>query len=508
MTGHSLSVGAAPLHAAGFKTLTSELLLESVPTEGHFPDWLSGSLLRNGPAMFEAGDEPLNHHFDGYAMLHRFGFRNGAVSYRNRFLRSRSYEYVIEHRKLGYPVFGTRLDPDRARLLTEDLKRGGMPDVNAGVAFARFADQHVALTDGSTLAMAYDLETLETKGPIIWDDVLQREDCAGNEVEWFRRGTTAHCQLAPNGDIVNYFTQPGDAQRSTAYNFYRIRPGTLRREPIGVVQTDAPAYVHAFCVTEKYLVFPESPLRADVSVLRDGGSFLESLAWREGTPMILHVLEQATGRLVRRFEVRPSYVMHTINAYDEGDSIVLDVAAYDDGSHVAELYLNPELRREGGRLTHERVPELRSHARPVRFRLNLATGAATEEELAPVTVELPTIDYSRHNGRRYSRFYSTGISNDPEMIFYNQLASVDTESGRFTTWSQPGHFPGEPVFVRRPGGQREDDGILLSVVLDGTVGRSYVMALDPATLEPMAKAFLPHHMPCGFHGQFVSGEIA
>jgi beta,beta-carotene 9',10'-dioxygenase len=508
VTNISTSVSPAPLHAAGFKTLDAEVDLASIPTEGAFPQWLSGSLFRNGPAKFEAGSDLFNHHFDGFAMLHRFGFANGSVSYRNRFLRSPSFKYAIEHGKIGYPVFATRLEPNRLKQVAEEIERGETPNVNAGVAFARIAGQHVALTDASTLPEAYDPQTLETKGPIVWDDVLQREDCAGNEVDWHRRATTAHCHLAPDGDIINYFTQPGAGQRSTAYNFYRIGPGSLRREPIGVVQTDAPAYVHAFCVTEKYIVFPENPLRSDLSVLRNGGAYFESLSWRDGTPMIFHVIEQGTGRLVRRFEVRPTYIMHTINAFEDGDTIVVDVAAYDNGNHVAELCLNPDLRPAGGRLKNERIPELRSHARPVRFRLNLVTGGASEEALAPLTIELPTIDYSRRNGRPYSRFYSTGISNDPDAVFYDQLASVDTASGEYATWSQPGHFPGEAVFVGRPGGQREDDGILLSVVLDGTVGRSYLLALDPVTLEPRAKAFLPHPVPSGFHGQFVSGETA
>jgi Retinal pigment epithelial membrane protein len=48
----------------------------------------------------------------------------------------------------------------------------------------------------------------------------------------------------------------------------------------------------------------------------------------------------------------------------------------------------------------------------------------------------------------------------------------------------------------------DNDGILLSIVLDGRAGRSYLLALDPRTLEPRARAFLPHHAPCGFHGTF------
>jgi beta,beta-carotene 9',10'-dioxygenase len=103
---------STPLNAAGFLTLDAEVVLERLPTEGRFPDWLSGSLVRNGPAKFEAGNDLFNHHFDGFAMLHRFGFRNGEVSYCNRYLRSRSFEYATQKGRMGYPVFATRLDPD------------------------------------------------------------------------------------------------------------------------------------------------------------------------------------------------------------------------------------------------------------------------------------------------------------------------------------------------------------------------------------------------------------
>jgi beta,beta-carotene 9',10'-dioxygenase len=210
-----LAPDGAPLHAAGFLTFDAEVVLESLPTEGRFPDWLSGSLVRNGPAKFEAGNDLFNHHFDGFAMLHRFGFRNGEVSYRNRFLRCRSFDYATQNGRMGYPVFATRLDPDRLERVSEELRRGDIPDVNASVALARIAGQHVALTDGSTLAMAYDLETLETRGPLVWNDQLQHQDCAGNPIEdWFHRGTTAHFHLASaDGAIINYFTQPGAAGR-------------------------------------------------------------------------------------------------------------------------------------------------------------------------------------------------------------------------------------------------------------------------------------------------------
>lgn len=41
------------------------------------------------------------------------------------------------------------------------------------------------------------------------------------------------------------------------------------------------------------------------------------------------------------------------------------------------------------------------------------------------------------------------------------------KSGAHQVWQEEGTYPGEPIFVPRPGGSQEDDGILLSVVLAG-----------------------------------------
>ena len=66
-------------------------VVERLPVEGKLPPWLSGALLRTGPAKYDLERQTLNHWFDGLAMLHRFGFADGQVSYRNRFLQSNSY---------------------------------------------------------------------------------------------------------------------------------------------------------------------------------------------------------------------------------------------------------------------------------------------------------------------------------------------------------------------------------------------------------------------------------
>ena len=63
----------------GFHTLDSEVSVDALPVEGTLPPWLAGSLLRNGPALFEDRERSVRHWFDGQAMLHRFAIADGKV---------------------------------------------------------------------------------------------------------------------------------------------------------------------------------------------------------------------------------------------------------------------------------------------------------------------------------------------------------------------------------------------------------------------------------------------
>ena len=55
----------------GFRQNLEELDIETLEVKGSVPPWLKGSLLRNGPGMVVV-DKPMNHWFDGLAMLHKF----------------------------------------------------------------------------------------------------------------------------------------------------------------------------------------------------------------------------------------------------------------------------------------------------------------------------------------------------------------------------------------------------------------------------------------------------
>ena len=81
---------------------------------------------------------------------------------------------------------------------------------------------------------------------------------------------------------------------------------------------------------------------------------------------------------------------------------------------------------------------------------------------------------------------------------------IDVTDGSHVEWDEPHAWAGEPVFVPRPGAEAEDDGVVLSVVLDVAAGRSFLLVLDAASFTEIARAEAPHHIPFGFHGQFFS----
>lgn len=91
------------------------------------------------------------------------------------------------------------------------------------------------------------------------------------------------------------------------------------------------------------------------------------------------------------------------------------------------------------------------------------------------------------------------------------LMKVDLESGERQLWSAAPHgFASEPIFVPRPGSEKEDDGWVLALVYDSTHHRSDVVILDANNFDQgaIARLHLKHHVPYGLHGNFTNEVFA
>jgi len=82
-----------------------------------------------------------------------------------------------------------------------------------------------------------------------------------------------------------------------------------------------------------------------------------------------------------------------------------------------------------------------------------------------------------------------------------RIVKLDTATNNQQIWEGPGGCS-EPIFVPRPGGNSEDDGVVLTVTLDPVAERSVLVVLDGESFEERARAPLPHALPYDFHGRF------
>lgn len=471
-------------YLSGFISLGAEIDAEDLPVRGTIPDWLRGTLIRNGPAHWEAGQKSFRHWFDGQAMLHRFTVADGRVAYRNRFLRTESSRMAREEGRIGFGEFAT--DPCQSRFARFLTSLNDTVTPNASVNVVPMNEGYAALTE-TTIAVQFDPDTLETLGVTGYDDQLDGPV------------TTAHPHQQPGtNDLINYVLKFG---RRSEYRIYRQHPGSMTRELVATVPTKRPGYMHSFAVTEHYAVLAVFPLVVNpLALLLRGKPFIENYRWRPrlGTQFIVVNLHDGTVRDTATGEA--VFAFHHINAYEDGDQIVVDLCAYPNASIIDATYLE--------RLRHPDTYPRPPLARPTRYRIDPKAGTVSGRRISDEGIELPQINYRARNGHTYRYVYATSGRDRCADDFLNQLIKLDVHTGETRTWHEPGTYPGEPVFVPAPEPDSEDDGVVLTIVLDAIQHRSFLLVLDAATFNELARAEVPHAIPFGFHGRFATNRAA
>lgn len=461
----------------GFTTQPREIQQSPLSVNGQIPSWLSGTLVRNGPAKFEVGTQHFRHWFDGLAMLHRFAFREGQVSYSNRFLRSRAYEQAMETGKIARQEFATNPQWSLVGWLWS-LFRPTLTD-NACVNVSVIDGTHVAMTETAS-RIAFSLDTLNTEGPFQYSDALKGQV------------TTAHPHYDfERRECVSFVTH---VARKSAYHVYRIEDGQRRRETLARVPVQEPGYMHSFSMTENYVILVEYPLLArPLDLFLGRRPFIENYRWKPDRGARLIVIERNGHGVLGVCSAEPFFAFHQVNAYEQEGEIVLDVAAYEDRSVIDALYLD-RLRDEASAIP---VAKLN------RYRISPGGSAASREPVMDLSVELPRINYRACN-MKFHRFVFGVSRTAAARGMYNSLVKADLETEEAKEWSEEGCFPGEPVLVVRPDATAEDEGVILSVLLDLNEQKSFLLVLDARTFKELARARVPQHIPFGFHGQFYA----
>lgn len=74
--------------------------------------------------------------------------------------------------------------------------------------------------------------------------------------------------------------------------------------------------------------------------------------------------------------------------------------------------------------------------------------------------------------------------------------------GEFVTWEEPEGFTSEPVFVRTPDGKAEDDGVILSCVINVKDQTTSLLILDAKEFKELGRAVVQEVTSATLHGIF------
>lgn len=468
-SSHDRKALAAPV--AGFRTQDRETPVGALEIEGEIPSWLRGSLLRTGPAKWDVGSNTVRHWFDGLAMLHRFAFADGSATYASRFLESQAYRAASETGEITYSEFAT--DPCRSLFQRAFSIFSPKLTDNANVNLTKLGERFIAMTE-TPIPVEFDAATLATVG-------------VAYDVPGVLSTAHPHLDRASKG-MLNYSAQLGPRNQ---YRFFRLRPEAKDPEVIARMAVREPAYMHSFGLSERWIVLAEFPFVVNpLRLALSGRPYIENYRWKPELGTRFTLFDRTTGAASAPFETDAFFGFHHVNAFEHDGEVVVDICVFEDASIIEDLYL--ERLRAGEPVSAE--PEVR------RFRIRPGDGSVAHERASDDGFDLPRINYGRNNERPYRYAWGIGWGGAG---WLERVIKADLDTGETKSWREDGAFPGEPVFVAAPEAKDEDDGVLLSIVLDSARESSYLLVLDAATLAERARASVPERIPFGFHGQFA-----
>jgi carotenoid cleavage oxygenase len=476
MTSRYLEGGCAPLH--------EEHTLLDLDVVGTIPDHLDGRYLRNGPNPIGELDPELYHWFIGDGMVHGIRIRDGKAEwYRNRWVRG----------------------PNTAKALGETAPDGhyGVYSIGANTNVIGHAGKTLALVEGGL--SNYELtDELDTVGVCDFGGTLTG-------------GYTAHPKRDPEtGELhaVSYSVNRGNTVQYSVID----REGRARRT-VDIEVSGSPM-MHDFSLTEKHVVFYDLPVTFDAQQFAEmavprglrlpvrlmlsaligrvripdpiaarrpqpkGSDRRLPYSWNPKYPARVGVMPREGGNAdVRWFDVEPCWVFHPMNAYDEGDTIVLDVV------HHPKMFDDDHLGPNEGPPTLDR------------WTVDLADGKVRESRFNDRSQELPRVD-ERLVGKRHRYGYAPtvgeGLTGAGDLLKHD-FAGGNTQTRSFGAEKGLGEF----VFHPSSDGAAEDDGLLMGYIYDRPTDRSELAILDAQTLQDIASIKLPHRVPTGFHGNWV-----
>ncbi|OIW35582.1 hypothetical protein CONLIGDRAFT_608958 [Coniochaeta ligniaria NRRL 30616] len=533
---------------AGFEGLTEHRGPVELEVKGTIPTWAAGSLYRTGPNghTIETADNKtfsFKHWFDGLAHVHRFDIipttrdtgQNVRVQYSSRFQSEELVRQIKATGTMKAASFGQRTDPCIG-IFSKVMSffHISEPSTNIGV------------TVQSNAGLQQTVGHRSTPGIFIGTDTARLSELDPETLKPL--GPTSHERIHPSlkGPIGpahpcvdpitgDYFSFNIDLSLDATYRVFQISNKTGQVKILATFTAKA-CFIHSLFITPSYLVIcmPIAYYHG-VAVLWHH-NLVEALEpFDEKQTCRWIVIDRHHGQgIVGEFRSPACFFFHSTNAWEEenGD-VICEMVKFRNRAIIDAFYYdvltNEDNKGEKFWTSPQNLLDANSHL--VRSRLRKSefssSGRGDRTGLRKSTV-LPWVKDEMgipgpHSGdfgvihpdyvcRKHRYVWS--CSSVARSTLFDCIIKTDTQTREVIRWAgQTAHTPSEPIFIPRPATtgdlanvREEDDGVLLSVVLDGKNRTSYLLCLDAKSMEELGRAECEFAVGITFHGKHMKSS--
>ncbi|KAF2749408.1 carotenoid oxygenase [Sporormia fimetaria CBS 119925] len=508
----------------------------ALTVKGEIPRYAAGVLYRTGAIGYkiktDQGDTwAAKHWFDGLSAVHRFQIEAShsgpvQVKYNSRRTVDEYLEMVRKTGSLDSITFASKRDPCKSIFMkfftmftaqrssknvgvtvSINMPGGGyVKNAEGGEENSHVKDNGIATLHAKTdnpLFKQIDPETLEPVGTASQSSL--HPELKGHL-------SASHAKADPvTGDMFNFNLELG---LTPTYRVFGTSAATGETSILATFR-GTPAYIHSLFLTENYVVLCvwNSHITWGGVAVMYHKNICDAIAPLDKSKRAMwYVVDRRHGKgLVATYDTDPFFCFHTVNAWEEHvegkTDIVLELEGYDNVDVIHRYYYDNLMSTgdaDGKYAGKNRESVLPAHRQ---YRLStvnspLGAGKTLPGELVFqadkfLSMELPTINPA-YLTRKHRFTY--GVCDRLKSSFLDSIIKFDNVSRTGIFWETEGHTPSEPIFVPDPNGEAEDDGVILSVVLDGLEGKSYLLCLDARDLSEKGKAEMDQAMAFTFHG--------
>ncbi len=441
--------------------VSTEVTALDLPVVGTIPAELEGRWLRNGPNPVADPADPMQHHwFSGDGMVHGVRLRDGKAEwYRNRWVRSDAIAQALNEEPVGGPGFGGRTSNG--------------PNTNVG----GFAGKTWAMVEGggTPCELTYELDT------------VARNDFEGTLPAAF----SAHPKFDPSTRELHAMTYCWPDLVDHIQYVVVGEDGRVNKT-VDIPVPDMPM-VHDISITDRFAVVFDLSVTISFDAMAKGINV--PFGWNHDHPTRLGLLPRnsSDGEDIIWCDVDPCATFHPLNAYDDADgNVVIDFCRYE------RMFDTDQLGPFG-----DAPPTLD------RWTINPETHKVNEERIDDRGHEFPRHD-PRMGLKPHRYGYTAEVLYGGSML-HGSTFKTDYRTGEITEHSYgTGRGGAEPVFIPKEDSNAEDDGWIITLVHDANSGEGESLGAELCILDAndlsapeVARITLPHHVPVGFHGNWV-----